>query len=143
MANVKPLDTIANKFATVTPGRAQQYAEGSQSPRRDWATATKAAEGNYDQGVTAAIGRKAFGKGVTRAGTAKQVQGAVTKGAVRFGPGVSAAGPAYAAGFGPYHQALQGVTLPPRRARRDPSNLQRVAVIAQTLGAVKEQRSKS
>jgi len=142
MANIKPIDQIANKFATVTPGRAQQYAEGSASPRVDWAQATAAAEGNFESGVQSAIGRKAFGKGVRKAGTAKQKEAAVSKGAVRFGPGVAAAGPAYQQGFAPYHSAIAGVQLPPRRARRDPSNLQRVAAIANALGAVKEARSK-
>lgn len=34
MASIKPLGAIAQKFAQVTPSRAQQYAEGVAQPRR-------------------------------------------------------------------------------------------------------------
>ena len=128
MAQIKSLDKIASKFVTVTPQRSrQQYREGVSAPRRSWSGATAAAEGNYEQGVQAAITRKSFGKGVRAAGDSKQMTNAAGKGATRFGPGVAEAGPAYNAGFAPYHAAIGSVTLPPRFARRDPRNLARVS----------------
>ena len=138
MAQIKDLAGIANKFATVTPQRAAEYEVGSANPRRDWAQATKAAEESYKAGVASAIARGSFGKGVAKAGTAKQQKGVREKGVARFGAGVAIAGPAYQEGFGPYHQIIASTTLPARFARRDPRNLLRVAAIASALGKAKE-----
>ena len=143
MAAIKSLDKIASKFVRVASGSAESYREGVSNPRVSWSAAARAAEPNYDQGVTAAIGRKAYGKGVTKAGDQKQLLAAAGKGATRFGPGAAEAGPAYQAGFAPYHSAIGALILPPRRARRDPSNLQRVTAIATRLGQVKEAMSKA
>jgi hypothetical protein len=143
MAAIKSLDKIAAKFVRVASSSGASYAEGVANPRVSWSAAAKAAEANYEQGVTAAIGRKSFGKGVSKAGDQKQMAGAAGKGATRFGPGAAEGGPAYQTGFGPYHAAIGSLVLPPRRARRDPSNLQRVTAVATKLGQVKEQMSKA
>lgn len=138
MAQIKALGVISKKFADVTPGRAEQYALGVGQPKRPWASSTAASEPIFDAAMAAAIQRKAFGKGVRSAGDAKYLQGAQGKGARNFGPGVADAGPAYERGFAKYHQAIAGLTLPQRFGRRDPRNLQRVALIATTLGKLKE-----
>ena len=140
MAQIKDLAAISNKFATVTPQRSAEYEQGSLNPRRDWAQATAAAEQSYKDGVAAAAARGSFGKGVRKAGTAKQQKGVKEKGAARFSAGVAIAGQAYQEGFSPYHQGIAAATLPPRFARRDPRNLQRVAAIATALGKIKESR---
>jgi hypothetical protein len=142
MASIKSADRISNKYATVTPQRANEYAEGVKNPRTDWATAAAAAEENFKSGVTAAANAGRFGKGVRKAGSAKWLKGATDKGTVRFGAGVALAKDAYQAGFDPYRQAIESLTLPPRFARRDPRNLQRVTAIATKLGAVKEAQGK-
>jgi hypothetical protein len=142
MAAIKDLGKIATKFARVAGASGASYAEGVANPKVSWSAATKAAEANYEQGVSAAIGRKSFGKGVSKAGDQKQMAGAAGKGATRFGPGASEAGPAYQTGFAPYHAAIGALVLPPRRARRDPGNLARVTAVATKLGQVKEQLSK-
>ena len=41
--------------------------------------------------------------------------------------------PKYAAGFAPYRDAIERVTLPPRYARRDPRNLERVKAVVNAL----------
>lgn len=138
MAKIKPLGEIAETFATVTSGRAEQYAKGVASPAVPWDQATAAAEPNYDQATTAAIQRKAFGKGVRRAGNSRYLHGAQGKGARNFGPGVAEAGPAYQQGYQKYHAAIAGLTLPQRFPRRDPRNLLRVSAIATVLGKLKE-----
>lgn len=143
MAQIKDLASIAKKFSEVTPQRAGEYEAGVRNPRVDWAQATAAAEASYKEGVTKAANAGRFGKGVRKAGTAKQQNGALEKGVSRFGPGVSLAKPAFEAGFAPYHQAISATTLPPRYARRDPRNLTRVAAIATALGKVKEAASAS
>lgn len=133
MAAIRSIERIAKKWATVTPGRSEDYRSGVESPRRDWETATTAAEDSYQAGVTAAIAEKRFGKGVRAAGTDKWQRGALEKGTMRWGPGVAMAETAYAQGFGPIRDAIERVTLPPRFARRDPRNLNRVKAIVDAV----------
>ncbi|GAJ07046.1 unnamed protein product, partial [marine sediment metagenome] len=48
MAFIRSIEHIARKWATVTPGRTEDYRAGVENPRRDWGTATAAAEGAYE-----------------------------------------------------------------------------------------------
>jgi hypothetical protein len=140
MAFIRSIEHIARKFATVTPGRTEDYRIGVENPRRDWATAAASAESAYEMGVTQAIAKKRFGRGVKAAGTEAWQRGAVEKGVSRWGPGVTMAQDKYARNFAPYRDAIERTTLPPRFARRDPRNLERVKAIVNALSAAKEQR---
>lgn len=140
MAFIRSIEHIARKFASVTPGRTEDYRVGVENPRRDWGVATAAAESAYEAGVTAAIAKKRFGKGVKAAGTEAWQRGAVEKGTARWGPGVTMAQDKYARNFAPYRDAIERVTLPPRYARRDPRNLERVKSVVNALIAAKEAR---
>lgn len=133
MAFIRSIDSISKKWAEVTPLRAGDYAAGVENPRRSWAGATKNAEGSYEDGVQAAIRRKAFGKGVAKAGDAKWQRKTLTRGVANWGPGVADAEGDYSAGFAPYREAIAAVKLPPRYARRDPRNLARVKAINDAL----------
>ena len=137
MPAIKSASEIARKWADVTPRRDADYKAGVQAPMRDWATEAAAAEDRYEAGIQDAIGRKAFGSGVHAAGTEKWKKGALEKGVNRWGPGVRVAQPNYAAGFGPYRDTIEAVSLPPRRRTGDPSNIDRVAAIASALHAKK------
>jgi hypothetical protein len=141
VAAIRSIDKIARKWASVTPGRTEDYRAGVESPRRDWETATAAAEDTYQQGVQAAIAEKRFGKGVRSAGTDKWSRMAVEKGTQRWGPGVAMAESAYNAGFAPYRDAIERTTLPPRFARRDPRNLNRVKAIVDAMVDVAKRKS--
>ena len=138
MAFIRSMDLIAKKWAEVTPMRAGDYAAGIANPRRPWAAATKSAEQAYEDGVSKAIVRKSFGKGVTKAGDEKWARKASTRGVANWGPGVQEAEGDYNAGFAPYHDAIAAVKLPPRYARRDPRNLARVKAVVDALIAKKE-----
>ncbi len=111
----------------------EEYAQGVANPREDWAQRTKESEHAYEEGLTQSFRRKAFGAGVAKAGTGKWQSKALSKGAERFGPGVIDAADAYAEGMAPYLQVIESTKLPPRRAKGDPANLQRVAVMAKAL----------
>lgn len=128
---------IAKKWGRVTPERTIDYEEGVRNPLRDWATETKAAESRYEEGVKAAITRKAFGKGVDKVGTAKQKTKTILKGIPRWPEGVRIAEKDMEAGMKPVVAALEGITLPPRYATGDPRNIERVKVIQQTLHKLK------
>jgi len=133
MANIRSIEHISKKWATVTPGRTADYQSGVEAPRTDWETATAASEDAYAAGVQASIAQKRFGKGVRSAGTEKWQRGATTKGVQRWGPGVAMSEDAYARGFGPIRDAIERCTLPPRFARRDPRNLLRVKAVVDAV----------
>lgn len=133
MAFIRAIDVISKKWAEVTPQRAGDYEAGIRAPRRSWKQATMNAEGSYEDGVRQSISRKAFGKGVSRAGDEKWQRKSLTRGVPNWGPGVADAEGDYAAGFAPYRDAIAAVKLPPRFARRDPRNLNRVKAINDAL----------
>jgi len=128
---------IASKWARVTPERTEDYEEGVRNPRKNWENETVAAEGNYEKGVTAAISRKSFSKGVKRAGTAKQQGNSITKGIPRFGEGVRMGEPAMEAGMERVVKTMQGITLPPKYPKGDPRNYERVKAIGDALFKMK------
>ena len=138
MAKIRDISKIAGKYAEVTPLRAPQYEAGVKDPKKDWENETKAAEPNYEEGVKAAIARKAFGKGVDKAGTEAWAEGAITKGTPRYGPGVTAGAPKYATNFAPYRDVIEKTVLPKRYPKGDPRNIERVAAIAKALRTKKE-----
>ena len=133
MPQLKNLTDIAGKWSRVTPGRTQDYREGINAPRRDWATEAAAAEGSYQEGVAKAASEGRFKKGVQKAGTARWQEKAASKGTARWGEGVRAAANDYAGGFAPYHEALSRLELPPRGPKGDPRNIDRVAKVASAL----------
>lgn len=137
MPAIRSTAEIAAKWATVTPGRAAFYKSGVQTPKKDWETETKAAEDAYELGVTNAIGRKAFGKGVDKAGTSKWKRKSVDVGAGRWGPGVRVAEPDFRAGYDPYRAKILEITLDPRFPKGDPRNYDRVKNIGDALHALK------
>lgn len=133
MAQIKSTDRIAEKWARVTPQRTQDYTDGINNPRRDWAAATAGAGDAYRDGVQKAVTGGQFARGVQKAGTAKWQSRAQQKGSTRFAEGVQIAQPDYASGFAPFAETIKSTTLPPRYAKGDPRNLERVKVIATAL----------
>lgn len=133
MARVKDPTLSAAKWVRRAGSAGPEYEEGIRNPRAPWAASTAAAENRYKAGVTAAIGRGAFGKGVRKAGDSKWSDNALAKGPARFTQGVAIAENAYREGFAPYAAVINGLSLPERGPKGDPNNIQRVAVIAKAL----------
>jgi hypothetical protein len=123
----------AEKWARRAAGATPDYTAGVQSPSTSWSQATKAAEDNYKTATTAAMAKGSFGKGVQKAGDSKWQQGAVVKGSARWAPGIQASEQAYQQGIGEVLSTVASLNLPPRRVKGDPSNLQRVAMVANAL----------
>lgn len=134
---VKSAKSIAAKWARVTPERIEDYEEGVRNPLRDWEKQTLDAEENYEAGIRDAITRKAFGKGVKKAGTAKQQAASIIKGIPRWAEGVRIAEDAMEAGMGPVVDVLKALTLPKRYPTGDPRNIERVKAIQQALHKLK------
>jgi hypothetical protein len=133
MPKMKDISQIADKWARVTPGRVGEYQSGVQSPRTSWAGATAAADGAYKAGVQSAIEKGSFKRGVQQAGDAKWQSATLDKGPARFAEGVSMSSPAFMEGFAPYAAVIESTQLPPRYARGDPRNVDRVKVLAAAL----------
>jgi hypothetical protein len=133
MADIKATERIAEKWARVTPQRTQDYTDGINNPRRDYAQAAAAAEESYKAGVQKAAQAGQYGRGIRAAGTAKWQNRSRQKGPQRFSEGVQIAQPDYQAGFQPYAETIKSTQLPPRFPKGDPRNLERVKVIATAL----------
>jgi len=128
---------IAKKWGRVTPGRTEDYEEGVRNPKEDWAKKTGDAEPRYNEGVTLAIKRGAFGKGVTRAGTAHQQSMTIEKGLTRWPEGVKLGEARMQKGMEKVVSVLEATTLPMRYAKGDPRNLERVKAVNVALHKMK------
>lgn len=142
MANIKSIDQSSDKWSRRSQVAGGDYSSGVQNPRRDWANATAEAEGNYRAGVTQAAAAGRFSQGVKAAGSDKWKRKAMTVGPGRFAEGVAVAKPDWETGFKPYQDAIASVTLPARGPKGSPQNVQRVAVMANTLRQVFERKPK-
>jgi hypothetical protein len=130
---VKDPGTARDKFINRGAAAAPDYTNGVKGAGNSWQQNTAASADNYSAGVTDAISRGAFQKGVQQAGGAKYEQRASTVGAQRYPQGIRDAGPAWEAGTTPYLQTLSALNLPPRRPKGDPSNWQRAQVVGEAL----------
>lgn len=137
----KPIADVAQKWSNRASAAAPDYQKGITAPGKDWATETKASEQAYGAGVQDAIGRNAFGKGVSRAGSEKWQRKSLAVGPARYGQGVQAATQDFSADFGPYLDAMGRISLPPRGKRGDPANIERVRTIATALHSQKTGQS--
>ena len=137
MANVRSLDFITNKWATRAATAGDVYEAGVRNPKADWQRSAAASQGSWESGVAEAARQKSFSKGVNAAGTQKWQAKTIAKGVQRFGPGVQEAGPDFQQGFEKYRQVIEATNLPPRFAKGDPRNIERVKVMAAALRKAK------
>ena len=137
MPVVKNVAKIAEKWARVTPQRSADYEAGVKDPTRDWAANTVAANAAYKAGISESVAKDRFLKGVQKAGTETWKRKAVEVGPARFAQGVQVAAPDYEKGFAPFRDVIEKTTLPPRFAKGDPRNIDRVRAMATALADAK------
>lgn len=137
MPKIRSASDIAEKWARVTPERVPDYENGVKNPKESWSEKTLAAKEAYKAGITESIAKDRFAKGVSKAGNEKWQAKAISKGVARFGPGVQVAQADYEEGFAPYAGVIAGTTLPPRFAKGDPRNIERVKAMAAAMRAKK------
>lgn len=133
MAAIKDLGTIAAKWAVVAGRSGDAYQEGVEAPKRDWKTATQAANLNWELGTQQAISRKSFKAGVDKSSSEVWRRGAIDKGVSRYQVGVSLSADKYQKGFSPYADTIKATNLPDRKPKGDPSNINRVSIMAKAL----------
>jgi hypothetical protein len=132
---IKDAGTIAQKWATRAGAAGQDYAKGVQNPRHSQSAAGVAAANVWAESVAAAAQNNSYAKGLQKAGDGKWQAGVAAKGAVRYGPGVSAGTGNYQTGIGPVLQTLSGLTLPPRNVKGN--NMGRVQIVVDALRKLK------
>lgn len=137
MVEIKSMDAIKEKYTRVTPGRAADYQNGINNPKKDWETEAKKSEPNYEAGVQAAISNKSYGKGVSEAGSGKWKEKSLKVGVSRWGPGVTAGADDYAKGFAPFQSVIAGLNLPERKEKGNPANYNRVSAVGEALHKAK------
>lgn len=137
MPKIRSAGSIARKWARVTPERSEDYKHGVENPKKDWGENTKRAKESWKGGIQEAIAKDRFAKGVEKAGTKKWQEKAKEKGTLRWGPGVAIAQDDYEKGFAPYRETIEKTDLPPRYAKGDPRNIERVKVMAAAMRKTK------
>ena len=140
MPKVPDLSRVVAKWTQNAGAAGPSYAEGVQNPKESWQQKTIGAADNWKQGVTKAAADGRFTKGVQRVSDDAQIQASVQKGTQRYGQGVALAGPDFASGMGPVLQVTAATTLPARKPKGDPANIQRVAALAAAQNAAKLRR---
>lgn len=140
MPVTKPIDQVVDKWTRVTAQRTEDFINGVQNPRTDWAAATTLAEDSYKTGVKKAADEGRFAKGVRKAGTTKWQEKTLVKGQNRWPEGVSIAGPDYAAGMSDVLNVIGRTDIGPRYPKGDLRNYERVKKIGVALHAAKTAR---
>jgi len=133
MAQVKTGVQASEKWARVTPQRAQDYQTGVQNPRTPWSAAAAAANDRYKAGLQESITQDRYKKGVAAAGDQRWAAKTIAKGPTRFAEGVSLSAPDYQAAIQPYLDTIAATQLPARFATGDPRNIERVKAITAAL----------
>ena len=134
---VKGISAIAEKWARVTPQRSADYEAGVTNPVRDWAKGASEANAAWKAGITEAAAKDRFVKGIAQSGTEKWKRRAMSVGPARFSQGVQVAAPDYEKGFAKFRDVIEKTTLPPRFAKGDPRNIDRVRYMALALAEAK------
>lgn len=129
---------LAQKYVTRAGQAVGDYKAGVESAGADWEANAKAGESSYEQGVTEAIAKKRYGRGIGAAGAAKYTANASSLGATRYQPGVANAQAAWSRGVQPALDRLKSLNLPPRGPRRSMANQNRANMVALELGKLKD-----
>lgn len=132
---VKDLTASTEKWATRAAGAADIFAVEAEKAADLWVKNTQAAQGTYQQGITAPGIPARFARGVAKAGAAKFARKIRDVAKDRYGPGVAVAQADYRADVEPYFSTLAGLTLSPRKMRGDPANYNRVTEVGKALNA--------
>ncbi len=133
MPQTKGAAKAARKWKERTAVAVEDYREGVNNPRADWAQATEGAHDTWKAAITEAANKGSFAKGVAAAGTAKWKTGAITKGADRYPTGVAVAEDDYNRAMQGVISTIESVNLPKRYPKGDPRNIKRVEAIATAL----------
>ncbi len=132
---VKELAGSAQRWSSRASAAASDYATEAQAAGERWQSNTTSAASTYQQAVSSAGIVDRFRRGVQRAGSAKYTRKIADVGQARYSTGVAAAVDDWRQGFEPFATTIAALTLPARRPRGDPGNIERVRAVASALNA--------
>jgi hypothetical protein len=124
---------VADKWARRTASAGQDYEEGAIASASRWVAAAAASEGLYKQGVSDAMAKGSYSKGIQAAGAASFAEGVKDVGASRYAQGAAGATQDFASGIAPVLEVISRTDLPPRGPRGSEGNYQRATVIGRAL----------
>mgnify|MGYP001583810356 CR=1 FL=1 len=133
MPKIRSLAKIADKYGRVTPAKGPELEAGLKDPKKIWKDEAGAASDAWKAGVSDAVTRDAFKKGVDKATQADYLDPALKLGVKRYRDGVQLGITKYNKNFGPFRDIIEATTLPPKGAVGDPGNIERVRIIAAAL----------
>jgi len=134
---LRPLDKIVEKWRARASAATSDYTAGIEAPRQDWQKQALAASDTWKAGVTEAAAKNLFAKGVMAKPSDFWKMRALTLGGARYADGVSKSVDVYKSDWAPYYDVLSKLELPPRGARGDPKNVERVRAIMTALRSKK------
>lgn len=127
----------AEKFASRAPLAGGDYVQGARETGKDQAALSIAAKDNYKIGVTEAISRGAYEKGLQRSGKSGWLKGITEKGESRYSEGVAGARDKYATNSARFDTARGAAASAPRGPKGSATNLNRVALVVNALRKMK------
>lgn len=134
MPSVGNINDIGERWSRRASNAQQDYQTGVEQTDESWEQETSQAEDSWSRGVQEAASEGRFGSGVAEAGDDKWRRKTLSLGPSRYSSGVRESQDEYTAGFQPYAQVLEGLSLSPRGPRGDiDTNIQRVREVATAL----------
>jgi hypothetical protein len=135
----KSASTSAVKWAQRAGGASADYKAGAMNTTKDQAQSAIAAKELYKLGVTNAIARGSYEKGLGKSGKAGWLNGIDQKGEANYQTGVMSEGARnkYATESARFDGARNAASSLPRGAKGSQANLARVAAVANALHAIK------
>lgn len=130
---MKTAQQSSAKFVERAGAASQDYVNGAAQTSKDQSAAAIAAAPNYAAGVTAAISRGSYVKGLQASGKAGWMKGVQEKGATRFAEGVASGASKYAINSGKYDTARASAESMPRGPKGSEANFARAKAVGQAL----------
>lgn len=120
------VEEAANRLEEAGINFADRYAKGVEGAGGKWHSAASKAGKNYEVGVTQAMQRDAFQKGIQEAGASAYDEGVRTKGVTNWPTGMQVAGAKYARKIQKFATLWDAPLATPKGARRSPQNIKRM-----------------
>lgn len=135
---IKPASSSQAKYVANTGNAGQSYQDGINNPRRDWLTATQAADATWQSAVQAAVANDTFGKSLSQDAAAKQKTNAISLGVSRYPAGTKNAAGAWAKFTQPVLDALAAVPDMPRGPKMSQQNFDKQRAYAAAAASAKK-----
>jgi hypothetical protein len=137
---IKPASTSLTKYVNNTGNAGQSYQDGINNPRRDWLTATTAAEGTWGAAVQAAVTSGTFARSLTQDASAKQKGNALALGVARYPAGTKNAAASWAKFTQPVLDAMAAVPDMPRGPKMSAQNFDKQHAYAAAAASAKKNK---